>query len=226
MEQKENRRLAPFGRDDRRVLAKGYSDAGASYARRALKGFIAQSGSPQEDIDVNNYTLRQRARMLYMSAPIATSAIKTNRTNVIGRGLWLKSVINRESLGLTQDAARDWQRRTEEEFRLWAADKRSCDALGISNFYSSQGVAFASQLLSGDVFVLIRHLQSTPQRPYGLRFQIIEADLVSTPMATTGVYSRTPHGVRGLKSFYPSRQPFFCKVAPLTGCVDQSRQTH
>ena len=32
MEQKENRRLAPFGRDDRRVLAKGYSDAGASYA--------------------------------------------------------------------------------------------------------------------------------------------------------------------------------------------------
>ena len=64
MEQKENRRLAPFGRDDRRVLAKGYSDAGASYARRALKGFIAQSGSPQEDIDVNNYTLRQRARML------------------------------------------------------------------------------------------------------------------------------------------------------------------
>lgn len=197
MEQKENRRLAPFGRDDRRVLAKGYSDAGASYARRALKGFLAQSGSPQEDIDVNNYTLRQRARMLYMSAPIATSAIKTNRTNVIGRGLWLKSVINRESLGLTQDAARDWQRRTEEEFRLWAADKRSCDALGISNFYSSQGVAFASQLLSGDVFVLIRHLPSTPQRPYGLRFQIIEADLVSTPMAATGVYNAGMNFTRG-----------------------------
>lgn len=197
MEQKENRRLAPFGRDDRRILAKGYSDAGASYARRALRGFLAQSGSPQEDIDVNNYTLRQRARMLYMSAPIATSAIKTNRTNVIGRGLWLKSVINRESLGLTQDAARDWQRRTEEEFRLWAADKRSCDALGISNFYSSQGVAFASQLLSGDVFVLIRHLPSTPQRPYGLRFQIIEADLVSTPMATTGVYNAGMNFTRG-----------------------------
>lgn len=189
MEQKENRRLAPFGRDDRQLLAKGYSDAGASYARRALKGFVAQSGSPQEDIDVNNYTLRQRARMLYMSAPIATSAIKTNRTNVIGRGLWLKSVINRETLGLTQESARAWQRRTEEEFRLWAADKRSCDALGISNFYASQGVAFASQLLSGDVFVLIRHIKPTPQRPYGLRFQIIEADLVSTPMAATGVYN-------------------------------------
>ena len=197
MEQKENRRLAPFGRDDRQLLAKGYSDAGASYARRALKGFIAQSGSPQEDIDVNNYTLRQRARMLYMSAPIATSAIKTNRTNVIGRGLWLKSVINREALGLTQESARAWQRRTEEEFRMWAADKRSCDALGISNFYSSQGVAFASQLLSGDVFVLIRHIKPTPQRPYGLRFQIIEADLISTPMAATGVYNAGMNFTRG-----------------------------
>lgn len=197
MEQKENRRLAPFGRDDRQLLAKGYSDAGASSARRALKGFVAQSGSPQEDIDVNNYTLRQRARMLYMSAPIATSAIKTNRTNVIGRGLWLKSVINRETLGLTQESARAWQRRTEEEFRLWAADKRSCDALGISNFYASQGVAFASQLLSGDVFVLIRHIKPTPQRPYGLRFQIIEADLVSTPMAATGVYNAGMNFTRG-----------------------------
>ena len=197
MEQKENRRLAPFGRDDRQLLAKGYSDAGASYARRALKGFVAQSGSPQEDIDVNNYTLRQRARMLYMSAPIATSAIKTNRTNVIGRGLWLKSVINRETLGLTQESARAWQRRTEEEFRLWAADKRSCDALGISNFYASQGVAFAAQLLSGDVFVLLRHIKPTLQRPYGLRFQIIEADLVSTPMAATGVYNAGMNFTRG-----------------------------
>ena len=197
MEQKENRRLAPFGRDDRQLLAKGYSDAGASYARRALKGFVAQSGSPQEDIDVNNYTLRQRARMLYMSAPIATSAIKTNRTNVIGRGLWLKSVINRETLGLTQESARAWQRRTEEEFRLWAADKRSCDALGISNFYASQGVAFAAQLLSGDVFVLLRHIKPTLQRPYGLRFQIIEADLISTPMAATGVYNAGMNFTRG-----------------------------
>lgn len=197
MEQKENRRLAPFGRDDRQLLAKGYSDAGASYARRALKGFVARSGSPQEDIDVNNYTLRQRARMLYMSAPIATSAIKTNRTNVIGRGLWLKSVINRETLGLTQESARAWQRRTEEEFRLWAADKRSCDALGISNFYASQGVAFAAQLLSGDVFVLLRHIKPTLQRPYGLRFQIIEADLVSTPMAATGVYNAGMNFTRG-----------------------------
>lgn len=59
-----------------------------------MKGFNAPSGSAHEDIDFNNYTMRQRARMLYMAAPIATSAIKTNRTNVVGVGLRLKSRID------------------------------------------------------------------------------------------------------------------------------------
>ena len=44
--------------------AKGYSEAGASVTRRALKGFVPDSGSPNEDINRNNATLRQRARML------------------------------------------------------------------------------------------------------------------------------------------------------------------
>ena len=60
----------------------GYGDAGASYVRKALKAFIAQSGSPRDDIDTHNFTLRQRGRMLYMAAPIATAAIRTTCTNV------------------------------------------------------------------------------------------------------------------------------------------------
>ena len=186
MSERKDKRLAPVGRPDVRPQAKGYGDAGASQVRRALKGWVAQSGSPQEDIDIHNYTLRQRARMLYMSAPIATSAIKTNRTNVIGRGLWLKSRINREVLGLSEEAARAWQRRTESEFRMWAADKKNCDAIGVSNFYAMQGVAFAAMLLSGDVFALICHEKPTARCPYGLRLRLIEADLISTPNTSGG----------------------------------------
>ena len=59
------------------VRASGYSEAGASRTRRALKGFDAHSGSPNEDINWSNHTLRQRGRMLYMSSPLATSAINT-----------------------------------------------------------------------------------------------------------------------------------------------------
>lgn len=170
----------------KRLMAFGYGEAGASHTRRALRGMNAVSGAPKQDIDQNNRTLRSRARMLYMSAPIATSAIKTNRTNVIGRGLFLQSRIDRETLGLSQEAAREWQRKTEAEFKMWASDKQACDALGINNFYASQGVAFASMLLSGDVFAIIRHVDPTPTHPYGLRFQLLEADLVSTPLSAQG----------------------------------------
>ena len=60
------------GRQQPRPVNKGYGDAGASWQKKATKGFRAMSGSPKEDIDANNATLRQRARMLYMAAPIAT----------------------------------------------------------------------------------------------------------------------------------------------------------
>lgn len=184
MNKTDDKRLAPFGARPRRPTNKGYGDAGASYSKKALKGFLASSGSAHEDIDANNRTLRQRARMLYMAAPLATSAIKTNRTNVIGCGLQLKSRINRERLGLSADQAKNWQKRTEEEFELWAANKVNCDAIGINNFYTAQQLAFSSQLLSGDVIILLQHEEPTALNPYGLRFHIIEADRLSTPVET------------------------------------------
>ena len=184
MNKSDDKRLAPFGARPRRPTNKGYGDAGASYSKKALKGFLASSGSAHEDIDANNRTLRQRARMLYMAAPLATSAIKTNRTNVIGCGLQLKSRINRERLGLSADQAKNWQKRTEEEFELWAASKVNCDAIGINNFYTAQQLAFSSQLLSGDVIVLLQHEEPTSLNPHGLRFHIIEADRLSTPIDT------------------------------------------
>lgn len=160
---------------------KGYSEAGASITRRALKGFKPSSGSPQEDIDFNNYTLRQRARMLYMAAPLATSAINTNRTKVVGTGLVLKSTVDTDVLGISPEAAKEWQRKTEAEFNLWASKKQNCDALGINNFESLQQLALKSWLLSGDVFPLIKRYEATPLNPYSLRIHIIEADRVSTP---------------------------------------------
>ena len=131
-------------------IAKGYGDAGASHKKKALKGFTAQSGSPREDIDWNNYTLRQRGRMLYMSTPIARSAINTNRTNVIGMGLQFKSKIDHTALGMTPEAAAAWQRKTEAEFALWAENKQACDATGVNDFYSMQQLALYSWLMSGD----------------------------------------------------------------------------
>ena len=131
--------------------AKGYGVAGASLTKKALKGFKVESGSPREDIDWHNSTLRQRARILYMSSSVAASAIKTNRTNVIGVGLKLNPKVDRDFLGLTAEQAEEWERKTRAEFNLWAERKESCDATGVNNFYAMQQLALVSYLMSGDV---------------------------------------------------------------------------
>lgn len=168
-------------RQKRTVFAKGYSEAGASYKKRALRGFIPNSGAPNEDINDNNSTLRQRSRMLYMSSPIATSAINTNRTKIIGMGLKLKSIVNSEVLGISNEEAKVWQKKTEAEFKLWSSKKQNCDALGINNFASLQQLALISWLLSGDCFALVKREDATKENPYTLRLHLIEADRISTP---------------------------------------------
>lgn len=182
----QDRRTGLYLPDGARPQASGYSEAGASITRRALKNFKAHSGSPNEDINWNNYTLRQRGRMLYMSAPLATSAINTNRTKVVGIGLSLKPAIDRETLGLSPEAAKEWQRHTEAEFRLWAGRKDACDATGVNNFDALQQLALVSWLMSGDVFAVLKRRKSDQIRPYSLRIHLVEADRVRTPMEYGG----------------------------------------
>lgn len=164
--------------------ASGYSEAGASLTRRALRAMIPNSGPPEEDINRNAQTLRERSRMLYMSAPIATSAINTNRTHIVGPGLALQSTIDRTILGLSEEAAKEWQHKTEAEFHLWADTAWHCDALGLNNFDDLQQLALKSWLMSGDVFALIRHVDPSPMNPYGLRIQLVEADRICNPDST------------------------------------------
>ncbi|MCM1040433.1 MAG: phage portal protein [Ruminococcus sp.] len=161
--------------------AKGYGQAGASQTKRVFKKFNPMSGSPREDIDDNNYTLRQRSRMLTMSAPIAVSAIKTNRTNTIGLGLRLNPRPDRDILGLSAEQAAEWERRVKAEFKIWAEHKRNCDSTSMNDFYEIQQLCFYSWLASGDVFIL-RKDKEVPNCPYSLKLHVIEADRCSTPV--------------------------------------------
>lgn len=164
-----------------RPYASGYSDAGASLDRRSMKGFTARSSSPNEDINWNSDLLRQRGRMLVMSSPVAASAIKTNRTKVVGTGLTPKASIDGNILRMSPEAVKDWQRKTEREFALWAEKKENCDAIGVSNFYQMQGLVVSNTLMSGDIFALKKLYDPTPLNPYSLRLHLIEADRVGTP---------------------------------------------
>lgn len=171
-----------------RPVNTGYGDAGASFVKRALKGFTAQSGSAIEDIDFHNRPLRERSRMLYMSTPLATSAIKTNRTKAIGVGLQLECTIDRDLLRMSEEEAKRWQKRTEKEFSIWATKKQNCDATGTNTFAGLQQLVFSSWLLSGDVFTLIKRYEPTQLNPYSLRLHVIEADRICTPTQDINVF--------------------------------------
>lgn len=160
----------------------GYSEAGASTTKRSMRDFDEPSASPARDIDDNNETLRQRARMLYMGAPIATSAIRTVRTNAVGEGLKPKPRPDRDVLNMTQDEAQAWVKHVQREWALWAEDKRACDATGVNTFYELQQLAMQSWLMSGDVFAVIKRRKPQIMRPYGMRLHLVEADRIATPM--------------------------------------------
>lgn len=181
------------------VRNSGYDQSGASWQKQSLKAMIPNSRAPWEDIDSNNFTLRQRSRMLYMASPIGASAIKTNRTNVVGNGLKLQSNINRQVLGMTKEQAEEWQKKTEAEFELWASRKNACDATGMNDFYGIQQLALMSWLMSGDTFAIIKRYDRTPLQPYGLRIHLIEADRVRTPVDTgLGIRPGIIYDTRGI----------------------------
>lgn len=158
----------------------GYGKYGASYAKKGLLGWLTSGTSADEDIVDNSDILRARSRDLFMGSPLATGAIKTVRTNVIGSGLMLNAQIDAKYLGLTEDEAREWEENTEREWRLWA-ETVDCDAERKQTFYQLQSLTLMSAIMSGDVFVILPIIKR-PGSVYDLRVGLIEADRVCNPL--------------------------------------------
>lgn len=175
----ERRLKRTVARKKQAFLDSGYGNYGASTSKKSLKGWVYSGGSAREDIQENLQVLRERTRDLYMGVPVATGAVKTMRTNVIGRGLYLKPTIDAEALGISREQAQGIEKQILREWKLWA-DSRDCDIARLDNFYELQQLAFMNWLISGDVLVLLPEKQRIGQ-PYDLRIQLIEADRVSSP---------------------------------------------
>lgn len=153
----------------------GYT--GGKKNRRSLENFIPDGGSANSDTSPDLPTLRARSRDLRRNTPLATGAIATRITNVIGEGLRVLPQIDSETLGLTKQAARDWNRKARAEFALacWTAD-----FTGVHSFEELQALVFGSADESGDVLV-IRRYRMDPGDTYGVKLQVIEADRLSNP---------------------------------------------
>lgn len=151
--------------------------AGGKRNRRQTQNWIVEGGSANQDTVPDLPTLRARSRDLRRNVPIATGAIATRVTNVVGEGLKVYPNIDRKTLGLEVEQASEWNRRARSEFELaaWTAD-----FTGVHNFEELQALVFSSTDESGDVFI-IRRYRKDPGDTYGTKLQVIEADRVSNP---------------------------------------------
>lgn len=166
-------------RRQNQILNSGYGNHGASTTKKSMKGWLFGGGSAREDIEDNLDVLRQRSRDLYMGVPLATGAVKTMRTNVVGRGLKLKPTIDREILGITPEEAQKLEKQIEREWALWA-ENNDCDMARLDNFYELQQLAFSNWLQSGDCLALLPTSKRKNQ-PYDTRIQLVEADRLCSP---------------------------------------------
>lgn len=162
----------------------GYGNHGASSSLNSLVGWLTGGGSAEDDIDLHGAVLRQRSRDLYAGGGLARSGPQAMVTNTVGWGIQPKPKIDAEYLGMSDEAADEWERNTLREFQLWA-NNVMCDAERTQNFYGMQELAFRSQLVSGDVFVLFG-MKENKRTPYQITLRILEADRVSTPDSTSG----------------------------------------
>lgn len=162
------------------ILNAGYSRHGGSYAKKSLIGWLSGGSDADADIVDNLETLRNRSRDLYMGSPLATGALKTVRTNVVGSGLALNAQVDAKFLGLTEEQAKEWEENTEREWRLWS-ESVNCDAERRQTFFQLQSLVLLSALMSGDVFVTMPVI---PRKgcAYDLRIGLIEADRVCNPL--------------------------------------------
>ena len=167
------------------AMTGGYT--GARRDRRQTSDWATRTGSADADILPDLPALRERSRALYMNAPLATGAINTVVTNVVGTGLKVQSRVDREALtGIlgTTDAEFDaFERGAERWFRYWAAST-DCDTARTLNFAGQQDLAVRSVLISGDA-LMVRRFIERPGGLLGTSLQLIEGDRLSNALGET-----------------------------------------
>lgn len=139
------------------------------------------------DADIVRGLKRQRAesRVLRRTNPIATGAISTNLSRVVGTGLQPVPEPDALVLGWNDQQVAAWKDTVVREFSLWA-DSKECTLDRGHTFYERQELVLGSRLESGDCFTILPDGQPSATQPYRLRLQLIEADRCATPPSDEG----------------------------------------
>lgn len=157
-----------------------YAQHGASTTKNAFREYDDNLYDADEDIGDSKEILMARSRQLYMGNAIAVGAIKKMRTNIIGTGIKLKPKINKKILELSDEEADEIQNRIQTIWELWA-NSTECDIEKQSNFYQLQSLAFITQMIDGECFVLLPFKKSDF---FELKIKLIDSARCVEPYAS------------------------------------------
>lgn len=159
----------------RMALALSETYYAASKTKRSLSEFNPQDSDPNSTLQFDLDTMRQRSRDMIRNIPLATGAINTVCTNVVGNGLALQSRIDRSILNITDEQADAWESKTESEWYLFW-DSVEVDAARTLTGAGITELVFRQALENGESFVNLPRIKRTG--PYDLKLQVIESDRV------------------------------------------------
>lgn len=145
-----------------------------------LRGYWAPGGgSADQDLHPDLAKLRERSRDLIRNDGIASGAIDTIITNIIGSGIRMQSRIDKEALDISQDIADKLQKKIEKIWERWVPH---ADAGNRQTFYGIEELSERQRFINGEsIIVPLRIMDSQKKRPYSLALQIVESDRLDTP---------------------------------------------
>ena len=167
-----------------RMALAAYSDSGyivPGSSRKSVKGWKAGLNSPARDIDNKFDGLKAASRDLFMNSAVAVSIFRRNRLNVVGPGLQVQPMVDRDFLKISDMQADDLNEQLTREFDLFA-NSFECDYQGQVVFGEQQGLLLCASLINGDVFFALPMVE--PKRrdwPFETTVKLIDGDLIRTP---------------------------------------------
>ncbi len=164
-----------------RYIAQGMlgSYRGAEGGR--LRGsWIPGGGSADQDLLRDLASLRERSRDLVRNDGIASGAIDTIITNIIGSGIRPQSRIDKDALNVNEEYAEKLQQQIEKIWEKWVD---YADAGNRLNFYEIEELVERQRFINGEAIVIpLRVNDSKRRRPYSLALQVVESDRLTTPI--------------------------------------------
>lgn len=171
--------------------------------------WTARGSSADEALLADLPYLRNRSRDLVRNNPYAAGAVDTVSVNVVGSGLRPQSRIASEQIGISKDAADQFQRDAEYVWNQWVP---FADAAGRMDFYDIEFLITRQILENGEALILPMMVEDPADRPLSIALQVIEADRLATPPSMTAnkkIRSGVEMGDRGqpiaywIKSTHP-----------------------